>query len=169
MANYNKVLLIGNLTRDPELRYAGGGEGGTAICKFGLAVNRQWRSPSGEMQEETCFVDIKVFGRQAETCNEYLAKGRPVFVEGRLHLDSWDDKETGKKRSRHEVVAERVQFLGGRGEGQGGGPQGEQSRDRGGDRGGYRREAPPRAPAPAASTSDRGPSSAGVDYDDIPF
>src|SRR6185295_19769801 len=123
MANFNKVLLMGNLTRDPEIRYPSGGgpgsggggrEGGGsgAICKFGLAVNRQWRNQAGEKQEETCCVDIVVFGRQAETCNEYLRKGRAAFIEGRLHFDSWDDRETGKKRNKLEVVAENVQFLG---------------------------------------------------------
>src|SRR5688500_1612466 len=133
MANFNKVLLMGNLTRDPELRYAGGGggggggeggerTGGSAICKFGLAVNRQWRDQQGNSKEEVCFVDITVFGRQGETCKEYLRKGRAAFIEGRLQFDTWDDRESGQKRSKLYVVAERVQFLGGReGGGAGGG------------------------------------------------
>jgi len=174
MANFNKVLLMGNLTRDPEIRYpaggAGGGgggrDGGGAICKFGLAVNRQWRNQAGEKQEETCFVDIVVFGRQAENCNEYLRKGRPAFVEGRLHYDSWDDRETGKKRNKLEVVAENVQFLGSRDGGGGGptstgGPRREESAPRGG-----------RDEAPSAPPSDaRGGKPAGdeVNFDDIPF
>ncbi len=180
MPNFNKVLLMGNLTRDPELRYAGGGTGGTPICKFGLAVNRQWRTQSGEAQEETCFVDLVVFGRQGETCNEYLSKGRPVFVEGRLSFSSWEDRETGAKRSKLEVVAERVQFLGGRndgerqsGERQSGGGQREQWS--GGDRG-AQRDAPSRqqaqsAPAasPAAPSGTPTPAAGGYDFDDIPF
>jgi len=140
VANFNKVFLMGNLTRDPELRYAGGGSGGsggTAICKFGLAVNRQWRNQSGESQEETCFIDLVVFGRQGETCNEYLSKGRPVFVEGRLSFSSWEDRETGAKRSKLEVVAERVQFLGSRNDNGGGGGGGSgggwERRSQGGD------------------------------------
>jgi single-strand DNA-binding protein len=176
MANFNKVLLMGNLTRDPEIRYpagggggggAGGGrDGGGAICKFGLAVNRTWRNQAGEKQEETCFVDIVVFGRTAENCNEYLRKGRPAFVEGRLHYDSWEDRETGKKRNKLEVVAENVQFLGSR-DGSGGGspssgaPRREESAPRGG------RDAAPSAPAP----ENRGGKPAGeeVNFDDIPF
>jgi single-strand DNA-binding protein len=164
MANFNKVLLMGNLTRDPELRYAGGGrdssrEGGGAVCKFGLAVNRQWRNQAGEKQEETCFVDIVVFGRQAENCNEYLRKGRPVFVEGRLNYNQWEDKESGQKRSKLEVVGESVQFLGSRdgAGGPGGGQGGNRSRD----------EVPAgaaNAPAPRSKPAD-----AGVGFDDIPF
>ncbi len=170
MANFNKVLLMGNLTRDPELRYTGGGTGGTPICKFGLAVNRQWRTPSGEQQEETCFVDLVVFGRQAETCNEYLSKGRPVFVEGRLAYSTWEDRETGQKRSKLEVVAERVQFLGGRDGGGGGG---------GGGSSGIRRAELPRESEPSReggrepAAAPRGAASpqqqSGYDFDDIPF
>jgi single-strand DNA-binding protein len=132
---------------------------------MGLAVNRQWRDAQGNSQEETCFVDITVFGRQAETCNEYLRKGRPVFVEGHLQYDTWDDRESGQKRSKLYVVAERVQFLGSR-DGGGGGDRGERSappREReaspNGSAGGS-----PRAPAPAGA-----PGSQGVDFDDIPF
>ena len=109
MASYNKVLLMGNLTRDPEVRYT---PKGTAIANLGLAVNRTWRDESGQEKEEVLFVDVDVWGRQAETAGQYLAKGRPVFIEGRLKLDSWDDKETGQKRNKLKVVAERVQFLG---------------------------------------------------------
>lgn len=109
MASYNKVLLMGNLTRDPEVRYT---PKGTAIGNLGLAVNRTWTTDTGEQREEVTFVDIEVWGRQAETSKEYLSKGRPVFVEGRLRLDSWEDKESGQKRNKLKVVAERVQFLG---------------------------------------------------------
>jgi len=106
---YNKVLLMGNLTRDPEVRYT---PKGTAIANLGLAVNRSYTAENGEHKEEVTFVDIEVWGRQAETAGQYLSKGRPVFVEGRLKLDSWEDKESGQKRNRLKVVAERVQFLG---------------------------------------------------------
>ncbi len=179
MANFNKVLLMGNLTRDPELRHSTGGSG-TAICKFGLAVNRQWRSASGESQEETCFCDIVVFGRQAETCNEYLSKGRPVFVEGRLSFSSWEDRESGQRRSKLEIVAERVQFLGGRSEGGGGGGGGgfERRQQGGFDRGAQQQPQQPqeqqqqRAPA-AAPRGTAAPAASGggggIDFDDIPF
>jgi single-strand DNA-binding protein len=109
MASYNKVLLMGNLTRDPEVRYT---PKGTAIANLGLAVNRVYTTEGGEQKEEVTFIDIEVWGRQAETAGQYLSKGRPVFVEGRLKLDSWDDKESGQKRQKLKVVAERVQFLG---------------------------------------------------------
>jgi len=109
MANFNKVLLMGNLTRDPEVRYT---PKGTAIASLGLAINRQWTNEAGEKKEEVTFVDVEVWGRQAETAGQYLAKGRPVFIEGRLRFDQWDDKESGQKRSKLKVVAERVQFLG---------------------------------------------------------
>ncbi len=174
MANFNKVLLMGNLTRDPELRYAGGGTGGTAICKFGLATNRKWRNQAGEQQEETCFVDVVVFGRQAETCNEYLSKGRPVFLEGRLSYSTWEDRESGAKRSRLEVVAERVQFLGSRSDGGGGfDRRGDSSAAYSDDRRGADRAQPaaPQAQTPpaAAPRGTSSPASGGYDFDDIPF
>jgi single-strand DNA-binding protein len=109
MANFNKVLLMGNLTRDPEVRYT---PKGTAIATIGLAVNRVWTTESGEKKEEVTFVDVDVWGRQAETIGQYMSKGRPIFIEGRLKLDSWDDKETGQKRSKMKVVCESFQFLG---------------------------------------------------------
>lgn len=110
MANVNKVLLIGRLTRDPELRYT---PNGTAVCDFGLAVGRKWKSPDGSWKEETCFVDVTVWQKQAENCAEYLKKGREAFVEGRLVLDQWQAPD-GQKRSKLKVVALNVQFLGGR-------------------------------------------------------
>lgn len=109
MANFNKVFLMGNLTRDPEVRYT---PKGTAVAQLGLAVNRTYTLENGEKKEEVTFVDVDVWGRQAETAGQYLAKGRPVFIEGRLQLDTWDDKTSGQKRSKLKVVAERVQFLG---------------------------------------------------------
>ena len=176
MANFNKVFLMGNLTRDPELRYAGGAAGGgSAICKFGLAVNRQWRDQAGQLQEEVTYVDITVFSRQAETCNEYLKKGRPVFIEGRLNFSQWEDRETKQKRSKLDVVGERVQFLGaggGRGgEGGGGGGGGggyRQQRDAGGASSDSTAQShQPRSPAPAPAKP--APAAEGVDFDDIPF
>jgi len=109
MANYNKILLIGNLTRDPQLSYL---PSQTAVVEFGLAVNRRWKSREGEAREETCFVDCRAFGRTAENINKYTSKGRPLFVEGRLTFDSWTAAD-GTKRSRHRVTVENFQFLGG--------------------------------------------------------
>src|SRR4026207_344275 len=121
MANFNKVILAGNLTRDPELRYTPNGK---AIAKFGLAINRNWTTDTGEKKEEVTFVDIDSFGRQAEVISQYLKKGRPVLVEGRLKLDQWDDKQSGQKRSRLGVVLESFSFLdsGGRGAAAGSAP-----------------------------------------------
>jgi single-strand DNA-binding protein len=122
MANFNKVFLMGNLTRDPELRYT---SKGTAIAKIGLAVNRVWRTETGEQKEEVTFIDVDAFGRQAETIGQYLKKGRPVFIEGRLRLDTWDDKQSGQKRSKLGVVLETFQFLGpSQGQAQGPGREG---------------------------------------------
>ena len=109
MASFNKVILMGNLTRDPELRYT---PKGTAIAKIGLAVNRVWTNEAGEKKEEVTFVDVDVFGRTAENVGQYMRKGRPIMIEGRLKLDQWDDKTTGAKRSKLGVIAETVQFLG---------------------------------------------------------
>ena len=114
MANYNKVLLMGNLTRDPQLTYL---PSQTAVVEFGLAVNRKWKSREGEDREETCFVDCRAFGRLAENINKYMSKGRPLFVEGRLTFDSWTAQD-GTKRSKHRVTVENFQFLpGGAGQG----------------------------------------------------
>jgi len=110
MASFNKVILMGNLTRDPELRYT---PKGTAIAKIGVAVNRVWTNEAGEKKEEVTFVDVDIFGRTAENVGQYMRKGRPILIEGRLKLDQWDDKQTGQKKSRMGVVAETVQFLGG--------------------------------------------------------
>jgi len=110
MASLNKVFLIGNLTRDPELRYT---PSGTALAEFGLAVNRRYRGADGQDKDETCFVDINVWGRRAEVACEYLRKGRAVFIEGRLQYSQWEGQD-GQKRSRLRVVADNFQFLGGR-------------------------------------------------------
>lgn len=109
MVSLNKVFLIGNLTRDPELRYI---PSGTAVAKFGLAVNRTYTTQEGERKEEPCFVDIVTWGKTAENCANYLSKGRLVFVEGRLQFSSWETPD-GQKRNKLDVVAQRVQFLGG--------------------------------------------------------
>lgn len=109
MANYNKVLLMGNLTRDPQLSYL---PSETPVVDFGLAVNRKWKSRDGENRDETCFVDCRAFGRLAENINKYMHKGRPLFVEGRLTYDAWTAKD-GSKRSKHRVTVENFQFLGG--------------------------------------------------------
>ena len=108
MGSFNRVILMGNLTRDPELRYT---PSGTAVAEFGLAMNRRWKNQSGEWQEEATFVQVEVWARQAETTAQYLSKGRQALVEGRLKLDRWETKE-GEKRSRLKVVGERVVFVG---------------------------------------------------------
>lgn len=109
MASYNRIIMVGNLTRDPELKQL---SNGASVCRLGIASNRQYRNKtSGSMTQEVCFIDVDVWGPQAETCRQYLAKGRPVLVEGRLKLDSWQDNE-GQNRSKHSIVAERVVFLG---------------------------------------------------------
>lgn len=114
MANLNKVMLIGNCTRDPEVKYT---PKGTAVGELGLAINNTYKTASGEKREETTFVDVELWGKQAELAGQYLKKGRPVYIEGRLKLDTWDDKQTGQKRSKMRVVCENMQFLGGKPEG----------------------------------------------------
>ena len=111
MASFNKVILLGNLTRDPEVRYT---PKGSAVCDLGIAVNRNYTTDSGERREEVTFVDVVLWARLAEIAGEYLKKGRPVFIEGRLQMDTWDDKQTGQKRTRLRVVGETMQLLGGR-------------------------------------------------------
>src|SRR2546422_4759768 len=118
MASFNRVILAGNLTRDPELRYT---SKGLAISKIGLAINRTWKNEAGETKEEVTFVDIDAFGRQAETIAQYLKKGGGMLIEGRLRLDQWDDKQTGQKRSKLGVVVEGFQFTGAPNRGEGGG------------------------------------------------
>ena len=121
MASFNKVMLMGNLTRDPELRYT---SNGSAVASFGLAVNRKFKQ-GDELKEDVCFVDITVWGKQGENCAEYLSKGRPAFIEGRLQFSTWESE--GQKRSKLEVVANTVQFLGSRSDSQAGSSSGQPS------------------------------------------
>lgn len=127
MASYNRVVLVGNLTRDPELRYI---PSGTAVTDVGLAVNDRRKNASGEWVDETTFVDVTLWGRQAEVASEYLSKGSSVLIEGRLKLDTWE--KDGKKNSKLRVVGERMQMLGGRGGGGGGGAPASRGPARGG-------------------------------------
>lgn len=113
MATFNQVILIGNLTRDPELRVT---PTGTAVCQIGVAVNDVWKGKDGELREEVTFVDVDVFGRQAEVIAKHMAKGRSILVDGRLKLDTWETKE-GDKRSKLKVVLESFQFIGSRKDG----------------------------------------------------
>ena len=171
MANLNKVMLIGNVVADLELRYT---PKGTAVTDIRMAVNRQWTNDQGERQEETTFVDVTLWGRQAEVAGKYLSKGRPVFIEGRLHMDTWEDKNTGQNRSRLKVVGERMQFLGSGGQ-QGGGQQGggQQGGDQqGGDQQGGGDQSPPAQDPPAQPSG--GTAAAPADFkddgdDEIPF
>ena len=157
MASFNKVMLIGNLTRDPELKYT---PKGTAIADIGLAVNRNYTTDSGEKREEVTFIDVTLWGRVAEIVGEYCKKGRPLFVEGRLQLDTWDDKATGQKRSKLKVVGENIQLLGSREGGGGGGGEHSEGRPSTSASPSRRPAAPP--PKPADPDLD-GPE------DDIPF
>lgn len=155
MANLNKVLLMGNLTRDPEVRYT---PKGTAVTELGIAVNRIYTGENGEKREEVTFVDVTVWGRTAENVGEYLRKGRPVFIEGRLQLDSWEDKQSGQKRNKLKVVADNVQFLGSRGSGGGGGgPEEGDEAPRSRPSSGARSAPPPKGAEPAAPDDDEIP------------
>ncbi|MBQ7589645.1 MAG: single-stranded DNA-binding protein [Verrucomicrobia bacterium] len=118
MASLNKVLLLGNLTRDPELRYT---PSGTPVASFGLAMNRTWRDANGQQVEDTTFVDVTAFGSTADTISRYCRKGRSLFIEGRLKLDTWEDKQTGQRRNKLSVIVENFQFIGPRQDDQGGG------------------------------------------------
>ncbi len=138
---------MGNLTRDPELRYT---PKGTAVAKLGLAVNRSWRNADGQQQDETTFVDVDAFGKQAETLGQYMQKGRPILIEGRLKLDQWEDKNTGQNRSKLGVILEKFSFVGGGGGQAGGSTNAPQS------------SAPP-------PTSDVPPFEDGPSDDDVPF
>jgi single-strand DNA-binding protein len=126
MPNLNKVMLIGNLTRDPEIKYT---TKGTAIGDLSLAINRSFKGDNGDRQEETTFVDVTLWGKTAELAGQYLAKGRPVYIEGRLQLDTWQDKE-GQKRSKLKVIGEVMQFLGSKPEESSGRQDREQPRER---------------------------------------
>lgn len=166
MASFNKVLLVGNLTRDPQVRYT---PGGTAVAEIGLAVNRSWfDKQANQRREETTFVDITLWGRQAEVAGEYLAKGRSVLIEGRLQLDQWEDKTSGEKRSKLKVIAENMQMMGGRGEGGGSDSGGSSGGGRGRGGNAPRSSAPSRETySPADSFYDSPPEN--IPDDDVPF
>jgi single-strand DNA-binding protein len=155
MASVNRVILAGNLTRDPELRYT---PKGTAIARIGLAINRSWKTETGETREEVTFVDVDAFGRQAEVIAQYMKKGRPLLMEGRLKLDQWEDKTTHQKQSKLRVVLESFTFIDSRAGGDGGGA-GEPPRSR-----------PPAAAAasPSAPESPE-PEAPAAEEDDVPF
>lgn len=145
MANYNKVILVGNLTRDPQLSYL---PSQTPVVEFGMAMNRTWTDrQTGQKREETCFVDCRAYGRQAETINQYMSKGRSMLVEGRLQLDTWEGKD-GTRRSKHRIFVERAQFLGGGG--------------------GAARQAPPQQPATQAPQPHAGPQTPPPPVDEAP-
>lgn len=156
MANVNKVILIGNVTRDPEVKFT---PKGSAVTDVGLAINRNYTLDNGEKREETIFVDVELWGRLAEIAGEYAKKGRPIYIEGRLRMDTWEDKASGQKRSRMKVVGENLQLLGGR-------PGGTSSGGGGDYEGGHseqrtnQRPARPSAPPQATSSEPD---------DDIPF
>ncbi|MBK1856527.1 single-stranded DNA-binding protein [Verrucomicrobiaceae bacterium 5K15] len=162
MASFNKVTLMGNVTRDIELRYT---PKGTAVADIGLAMSRVRNGENGERIEETTFVDITLWGRTAEIAHQYSGKGKPLFVEGRLQLDTWDDKETGKKRSKLKVVGENIQLLGSPGGGGGGGNQGNPNQG-----GGNRYQGDGQSPQQSAPQGGS-PAQGGNfdDGDDIPF
>lgn len=154
MANFNKVILAGNLTRDPELKYT---PMGTPIASFGLAINRKWKSETGEMKEDVTFVEVSAFRREAELIGQYMKKGRPLLMEGRLKLDQWEDKNTHQKQSKLKVVLERFTFIDSRG------PEGSASVP-----------AAPTRPAAVPSTGSPAPEPAESEApqpeeDDVPF
>lgn len=170
MANVNKVILIGNLTRDPELRYT---PNGTAVVEFGMAMNRKWKGRDGQQKEDTCFVDVQAWTRSAEVISEYCRKGAPLYVEGRLQLDSWEGRD-GQKRSKLRVVVQNFQFLGA--------PRDQSvprstTKDESGNRSRPRPQAAPQPPSPESppepsSGQDAAPTEPEGQYqidDDIPF
>jgi len=155
MASFNKVMLMGNLTRDIEVRPAGS----TSVGNFGLAVNRKYKTQSGEQREEVAFIDCECWGRTAEIMAQYLSKGRPVFIEGRLKFDTWEDRNGGGKRSKLSVVVENFQFIdsGGGNQGTGGGGGGNYARSGAGGGGG------------AGNSGGGGGAEVAINHDDIPF
>lgn len=140
MASFNKVILIGNLTRDPEVKTL---PKGTAVCNISMAVNRRWKNEAGDDKEDVYFADCKAFGKQAETIGQWVKKGHPLMIEGRLTREEWDDKKTGEKKSATRIMIESFQFLKGRDEGA--------------------------APAPRASTAPAAAPKPDLDADDVPF
>ncbi len=151
MASFNQVILLGNLTRDPQLKYL---PSQTAVAEFGIACNRKFKSQSGEQREEVTFVDCSAFGKTGELINQYFTKGKPIFIQGRLKYDSWEDKQGGGKRSRMTVIVENFQFIGGRdgggGEGGGGGGAHEEG-------GGEYEQRPPQSSRPPQSRPQNAP------------
>ena len=173
MANLNRVLLIGNLTRDPQLKFTPSQQ---AVCDIGVAVNRRYKTAQGEDREEVTFIDCTAWGKQAEVINQYMTKGKPIFIEGRLKLDQWEDKQGGGKRSKMSVVIENFQFLGSRDGGQGGGQGGgDQSRsyENGDQRPQQQQRGPARQPQHAAASKPAPEQPFGEEQsfreDDIPF
>ncbi|MFZ4598473.1 MAG: single-stranded DNA-binding protein [Terrimicrobiaceae bacterium] len=156
MASVNRVTLIGNVTRDPEVKFT---PKGSAVTDIGLAINRNYTLDNGEKREEVTFVDVTFWGRQAETIGEYVKKGRSIYVEGRLQLDTWDDKQSGQKRSKLRVVGENFQFLGNRAGGAAGSDE---------ESGGQPSERQSRPSAPAQRSRPTPPAASEPD-DDIPF
>jgi single-strand DNA-binding protein len=154
MASFNKVILAGNLTRDPELRYT---PKGTAVARITLAVNRTYTTETGEKKEEVSFVDIDAWGRQGEVISQYMRKGRPLLVEGRLKQDTWEDKNTHQKQSKLKVVLESFSFIDSRGGDAGSGPSPRAA------------AAAPAAAAPMAATEPESEPAAATEEDDVPF
>ena len=150
MSSFNKVILMGNFTRDPELRQT---QNGTSVCRFSIAVNRSYNSQDGSTRDETCFVEVDSFGRTAENISKFFSKGRPILIEGRLRQDSWEDKQTGQKRTKLLVVLERFEFVG--------------SREQGGgyDGGDYSSS----SPAPRQSRQSAPARNEDLEDDDVPF
>jgi single-strand DNA-binding protein len=153
MPNLNRVMLMGNLTRDPEMRHL---DSGSAVTQISIATNRKWKNKDGQAQEEVTFVDCEAWGKTAEAINQYMRKGRPIFVEGRLKLEQWDDKTDGSKRSKMKVVVETFQFLGDR-----------DSNDNGGNSGGNQQRTS--APQQRQSNNYNNNEPAPLSDDDIPF
>src|SRR4051794_6681992 len=156
MASYNKVMLMGNLTRDPQLKFL---LNQTQVVEFGLAMNRRFKTATGEDREEVCFVECAAFGRTAEVINQYFTKGKPIFIDGRLKFDQWEDKQGGGKRSKLSVVIDNFQFIGGRdggGPGGGGGAGAGGYEQQGGNYGGDPTQQPP--PPPQRAPMNRGPA-----------
>jgi single-strand DNA-binding protein len=155
MASFNKVILAGNLTRDPELRYT---PKGSAVAGFSLAVNRTWKTESGESKEEVSFIEVEAWGRQAEVIAQYMRKGRPLLIEGRLKQDTWEDKNTHQKQSKLKVVLEGFSFIDSKGTDAGPAPSD-----------GSRRPAPTPAPAAKPPEASEGGDGAAAEEDDVPF
>jgi single-strand DNA-binding protein len=158
MPSFNRVILAGNLTRDPELRYL---PKGTAVVRIGLAVNRTWKNESGETQEEVSFIDVEAFGRQAEVIAQYMRKGRPLLIEGRLKLDTWEDKNTHQKQSKLKVILEGFTFIDSKG------PDGASSPSSPSSPSGA--EPQRRPPGPSRAVQGSEPEGPAGEEDDVPF